>query len=182
MEAAHEALLRLMAKDPSLEPRHILLMTPDVARFTPLVLAVFERPGRSTDPRHLPIRVTDRTLRQRNPRVDLVFRLLALASSRLTRDDVLDLLLLPELAEHLELGGAQPQWRELEQAASAGDAIAITARPGATCDAAYSWRGLDRLLLGPELTDDFLGKRPSLVKEEDWRPRPRTASPTMCWH
>ncbi len=67
VEAAHEALLRLMAGDPSIEPRHILVMTPDVARFTPLVLAVFERPGRSSDPRHLPVRVTDRTLRQRNP-------------------------------------------------------------------------------------------------------------------
>ena len=159
VEAAHEALLRLMAKDPSLEPRHILLMTPDVARFTPLVLAVFERPGRSTDPRHLPIRVTDRTLRQRNPRVDLVFRLLALASSRLTRDDVLDLLLLPELAEHLELGGlTQPQWRELlEQAGICWGRDSDHRQAwGYPADAAYSWRwGLDRLLLGLELTDDF---------------------------
>ena len=159
VEAAHEALLRLMAKDPSLEPRHILLMTPDVARFTPLVLAVFERPGRSTDPRHLPIRVTDRTLRQRNPRVDLVFRLLALASSRLSRDDVLDVLLLPELAEHLELGGlTQPQWRELLDQAGIcwGRDGEHRQSWGYPADDTYTWRwGLDRLLLGLELNDAF---------------------------
>ncbi len=159
VEAAHDALLRLMADDPSLEPRHILLMTPDVARFTPLVLAAFERPGRSNDPRHLPVRVTDRTLRQRNPRVDLVFRLLQLASSRLSRDDVLDLLLLPELAEHLELGGlTQPQWRDLVSQAGVcwgrdGDHRQSWGYPAGDD---YSWRwGLDRLLLGLELSDDF---------------------------
>ena len=159
VEAAHEALLRLMAGDPSIEPRHILVMTPDVARFTPLVLAVFERPGRSSDPRHLPVRVTDRTLRQRNPRVDLVFRLLALASSRLSRDDVLDVLLLPELAEHLELSGlTQPQWRELLDQAGIcwgrdGDHRQSWGYPAGN---AYSWRwGLDRLLLGLELSDGF---------------------------
>ena len=159
VEAAHEALLRLMATDPSIEPRHILVMTPDVARFTPLVLAVFERPGRSSDPRHLPVRVTDRTLRQRNPRVDLVFRLLALASSRLSRDDVLDVLLLPELAEHLELGGlTQPQWRELLDQAGIcwGRDGEHRQSWGYPADDAYSWRwGLDRLLLGLELSDTF---------------------------
>ena len=159
VEAAHEALLRLMATDPSIAPRHILVMTPDVARFTPLVLAVFERPGRSSDPRHLPVRVTDRTLRQRNPRVDLVFRLLALASSRLSRDDVLDVLLLPELAEHLELGGlTQPQWRELLDQAGIcwGRDGEHRQSWGYPADDAYSWRwGLDRLLLGLELSDTF---------------------------
>ena len=159
VEAAHEALLRLMATDPSIEPRHILVMTPDVARFTPLVLAAFERPGRSSDPRHLPVRVTDRTLRQRNPRVDLVFRLLALASSRLSRDDVLDVLLLPELAEHLELGGlTQPQWRELLDQAGIcwGRDGEHRQSWGYPADDAYSWRwGLDRLLLGLELSDAF---------------------------
>ena len=159
VEAAHEALLRLMATDPSIEPRHILVMTPDVARFTPLVLAAFERPGRSSDPRHLPVRVTDRTLRQRNPRVDLVFRLLALASSRLSRDDVLDVLLLPELAEHLELGGlTQPQWRELLDQAGIcwGRDGEHRQSWGYPADDAYSWRwGLDRLLLGLELNDAF---------------------------
>ena len=159
VEAAHEALLRLMATDPSIEPRHILVMTPDVARFTPLVLAAFERPGRSSDPRHLPVRVTDRTLRQRNPRVDLVFRLLALASSRLSRDDVLDVLLLPELAEHLELGGlTQPQWRELLDQAGIcwGRDGEHRQSWGYPADDAYSWRwGLDRLLLGLELSDTF---------------------------
>ena len=159
VEAAHEALLRLMTADPSIEPRHILVMTPDVARFTPLVLAAFERPGRSSDPRHLPVRVTDRTLRQRNPRVDLVFRLLALASSRLSRDDVLDVLLLPELAEHLELGGlTQPQWRELLDQAGIcwGRDGEHRQSWGYPADDTYTWRwGLDRLLLGLELNDAF---------------------------
>ena len=159
VEEAHRALLALMAADPSLEPRHILVMTSDVARFTPLVVSVFERPGGQSDQRHLPVRVTDRTLRQRNPRIDLVFRLLELCGSRLNRDEVLDLLLLPEVASHLELSDLnQAQWRELLQASgiSWGRDGRHRSSWGYPDDEQHSWRwGLDRLLLGLQLHDPF---------------------------
>ena len=159
VEEAHNTVLALMAADPALEPRHVLLMTSDVARFTPLVQAVFERPGGSADPRHLPVRVTDRTLRQRNPRVDLVFRLLDLVGGRLDCEEVLDLLMLPEVAAHLELHGlSQPQWRSLLQAAGIrwGRDAQHRVRWGYPDDAQHSWRwGLDRLLLGLQLEDAF---------------------------
>lgn len=159
VEEAHRAVLALMAADPQLEPRHVLLMTSDVARFTPLVQAVFERPKGNADPRHLPVRVTDRTLRQRNPRIDLVFRLLDLVGARLDSEEVLDLLLLPEVAAHLELDGlSQPQWRSLLQAAGIrwGRDGTHRARWGYPAEGQHSWRwGLDRLLLGLQLEDDF---------------------------
>jgi exodeoxyribonuclease V gamma subunit len=159
VEEAHRAVLALMAQQPELEPRHVLLMTADVARFTPLVLAVFERPDGPADPRHLPVRVTDRTLRQRNPRIDLLFRLLQLAGGRLEREEVLDLLLLPPVASQLQLDDLpHHQWLELLEAAGItwGRDGEHRRNWGYGGDHLHSWRwGLDRLLLGIHLEDRY---------------------------
>ncbi|MFZ4803759.1 MAG: exodeoxyribonuclease V subunit gamma [Synechococcus lacustris] len=159
VEEAQRAVLELLRQDPSLEPRHVLLMSPDVARFAPLVQAIFERPGGNADPRHLPIRVTDRTLRQRNPQIDLAFRLLALAGSRLERHELLDLLLLPVVASQFQLELlSHHQWLGL-----LGRCGITWGRDGSHRQSwgyppgeAHSWQwGLDRLLLGIHLEDRF---------------------------
>jgi exodeoxyribonuclease V gamma subunit len=159
VEEAQRAVLELLRQDPSLEPRHVLLMSPDVARFAPLVQAIFERPGGNADPRHLPIRVTDRTLRQRNPQIDLAFRLLALAGSRLERHELLDLLLLPVVASQFQLELlSHHQWLGL-----LGRCGITWGRDGSHRQSwgyppgeAHSWQwGLDRLLLGIHLEDHF---------------------------
>ena len=159
VEEAHEAVLALMASDPSLQPREILLLTTDVARFAPLVLASFERPGGISDPRHLPIRVTDRTLRQRNAKIDLLFRLLALAGSRYELEAVLDLLLLPPVAEALQLNELEAQqWLRSIQALGVtwGRDAEHRQKWGYPICSQYSWQwGLDRLLLGLLLEDPF---------------------------
>lgn len=159
VEEAHEAVLALMARDPSLQPHQVLLLTTDVACFAPLVLATFEQPGGSSNPRHLPIRVTDRTLRQRNPQINLLFQLLALAGSRYEREAVLDLLLLPPVAQAMQLIDLEHhQWLHLIQA------VGITwgkdgnhrQQWGYPAGGENSWQwGLDRLLLGLLIEDPF---------------------------
>jgi exodeoxyribonuclease V gamma subunit len=96
VEVLREVVLGLLAADPTLEPRDILVACPDVETFAPLVSAAF---GLDTDahgdthPGHrLAVRLADRALRQVNPLLDVVSRLLELADARLTASEVLDLL------------------------------------------------------------------------------------------
>ena len=89
-----EIVLGLLADDPTLEPRDVLIACPDVETFAPLVSAVF---GLDSDdnghPGHrLAVRLADRALRQVNPLLDVAGRLLELADARLTASEVLDLL------------------------------------------------------------------------------------------
>jgi len=159
VEEARAAVLALMAADPSLEPRHVLLMTADVPRFAPLVLTVFERPRGPADPEHLPVRVTDRTLRQRNGQVNLVFQLLELAGSRLELEPVVDLLMAPDLAGRFGLEDLDHrQLLALLQATGLrwGRDGAHRRRWGYPADDSHTWRwALDRLLLGLHLQDPF---------------------------
>jgi exodeoxyribonuclease V gamma subunit len=94
VEVLREVVLGLLAADPTLEPRDVLVACPDVETFAPLVSAVF---GLDTDgnghPGHrLAVRLADRALRQVNPLLDVVGTLLELADARLTASEVLDLL------------------------------------------------------------------------------------------
>src|SRR4029079_3321458 len=90
--------LGLLAADPTLEPRDVLVACPDVETFAPLVSAAFGlgsdgSPAHSGHPGHrLAVRLADRALRQVNPLLDVAGRLLELADARLTASEVLDLL------------------------------------------------------------------------------------------
>ncbi|MEO6879728.1 MAG: exodeoxyribonuclease V subunit gamma [Mycobacteriaceae bacterium] len=92
VEVLRELLLRLFADDPTLEPRDVLVLCPDVETFAPLISATF---GLGADLPHpggaLRVRLADRSLRQTNPLLDVVAQLLDLAHSRVTASQVLDL-------------------------------------------------------------------------------------------
>lgn len=97
VEVLREALLGLFADDPTLEPRDVVVMCPDIEAFAPLVAATFGlAPADETEPeahpgRSLRVRLADRSLRQTNPLLALVSRLLELADGRVTASDVVDL-------------------------------------------------------------------------------------------
>ena len=90
-----DAVLHLLEDDPSLEPRDIIVMCPDIETFAPLIQATFGGrglEGESTDPeRTLEIRLADRALRQTNPVMGVLAEVLELASARITATEVLDL-------------------------------------------------------------------------------------------
>lgn len=95
VEVLRDAILHLLSADPTLEPRDVIVMCPDVETFAPLVQAVFaaEPPaslGDSVSP-EVRVRLADRSLRQTNPLLGTAAALLELAESRLTASQVLDL-------------------------------------------------------------------------------------------
>ena len=97
VEVLREVVLGLLADDPSLEPRDIVVMCPDIERFAPLVEAAFGLGGvtGSTDGWHpgqqLQVRLADRSLVQTNPILGVLERLLDLADGRASATAVLDL-------------------------------------------------------------------------------------------
>jgi exodeoxyribonuclease V gamma subunit len=94
VEVLREVITGLLQDHPTLQARDILVMCPDIEVFAPLVLANFGaaddlaagHPGAD-----LRVRLADRSLRQTNPVLDVVARMLALARSRVTSLQLLDL-------------------------------------------------------------------------------------------
>ena len=101
VEVVRDAILHLLADDPTLEPRDIVVMCPDIEVFAPLIHATFGA-GANEDEQDatlsagakridLHVRLADRSLRQTNPVLGVVAQLLDLAAGRLTASQVLDL-------------------------------------------------------------------------------------------
>src|SRR5439155_26438658 len=111
VEVLRDAILHLLVADPTLEPRDIVVMCPDIEAFAPLIHATFgaaegfdapdgdRNAGGAPGPAgvsgptrvDLRVRLADRSLRQTNPVLAVVGELLALASARVTAAQVLDL-------------------------------------------------------------------------------------------
>jgi len=94
VDVLREVLLGLLADDPTLEPRDILVMCPDVEAYAPLINADFGLGDvlRGAHPAHqLRMRLADRSLVQTNPLLGVASQLLTLAGSRVTASEVLDL-------------------------------------------------------------------------------------------
>ncbi len=107
VEVVRDAILHLLERDPTLEPRDVIVMCPDIETVAPLIQAAFGA-GRATDAddeddpgvvgngdgRRLPdlrVRLADRSLRQTNPVLGVVSLLLELADDRITASQLLDL-------------------------------------------------------------------------------------------
>jgi len=101
VEVLREAILHLLAADPTLEPRDVIVMCPDIETFAPLIQATFgagpTAPHEEQDelgelaPVDLRVRLADRSLRQTNPVLGVLAHLLELAAQRVTASQVLDL-------------------------------------------------------------------------------------------
>jgi len=98
VEALRESLLRWFADDPSLEPRDIRILTPDLETYAPLIDAVFARrsgPGTPTDQAQgpaIPVRIANLGLSRTNPVADALLRILELAEERVTAVRLFELL------------------------------------------------------------------------------------------
>ena len=92
VEVLREAVLGLLADDPTLEPRDVVVMCPDVETFAPLITAAFGGAGDGEHPGHrLQVRLADRALTQVNPLLGVLGTVLDLADARLTASELLDL-------------------------------------------------------------------------------------------
>ncbi|HXY46058.1 MAG TPA: exodeoxyribonuclease V subunit gamma, partial [Acidimicrobiales bacterium] len=95
VEVIRDSILHLLDADPTLEPRDVIVMCPDIDTFAPLIQATFGNyDPEDTDTRALPdlrVRLADRSLRQTNPVLGVVAELLDIAVGRVTATQVLDL-------------------------------------------------------------------------------------------
>jgi exodeoxyribonuclease V gamma subunit len=104
VEVLRDAVLHLLADDPTLEPRDVIVMCPDIEAFAPLLHATFGAgdaidetgsgppgDGAGPAPTDLRVRLADRALRQTNPVLGAMAHLLELGTARVTASEVLDL-------------------------------------------------------------------------------------------
>ena len=159
VEVLREVLLGLLADDPTLEPRDVLVMCPDIETFAPLIAAAFGLGATTTDavptPAHrLRVRLADRSLRQTNPL--LAVRRRAARAGRRAGSPPRRCSTSPRCAPVRRRFGFDDD--ELERLARLGRRVrgalgtgrraprAVSARPASRQN---TWRaGLDRLLLG----------------------------------
>ncbi len=90
VEILYDNILAMFDEDPALEPRDILVMTPDIEKYTPYIHAVFGTP--EDESLAIPYSIADRTVRMQSQLLSGFFDILELPRSRLKASDVLDLL------------------------------------------------------------------------------------------
>jgi exodeoxyribonuclease V gamma subunit len=99
VEVVRDAVWHLLADDPTLEPRDVIVMCPDIEAYAPLIQAVFGEPRSGAGPGGaVRVRLADRSLLQTNPLLAVSGRLLELAAGRVTATDLLDLAGRPAVA------------------------------------------------------------------------------------
>jgi exodeoxyribonuclease V gamma subunit len=168
VEVLRDAILHVLAEDETLEPRDVIVMCPDIETFAPLIQATFgagdvaaedddERPARESQP-DLRVRLADRSLRQTNPLLGVVARLIDLAAERVTASEVLDVVDREPVRRRFGLDDDDVARLE-EWVADSGVRWGLDAahRAPFKLDAleAGTWRaGLDRVLLGVAMTEE----------------------------
>ncbi|MBD8626821.1 exodeoxyribonuclease V subunit gamma [Oxalobacteraceae sp. CFBP 8753] len=97
IEVLHDQLLSWFADDPTLRPRDVVVMVPDIDAFSPAIHAVFDQ-HRRHDPRHIPFEIGDVRDRSVNPLLVSLEWLLRLPQQRCRQSEVRDLLDVPAVA------------------------------------------------------------------------------------
>ncbi len=149
VEVLHDQLLALFETWRDLRPSDVLVMTPDIATYGPLIEAVFDGVPRE---RRIPFSVADQGVRAENPLVEAFFELLDLGGGRFDAAQVLGLLDMPAMRrrfglteDDLECVRRWVRDVEIRWGIDAGTKSAW----GLPATAEHTWRaGLDRLLLG----------------------------------
>ncbi|VXC59714.1 RecBCD enzyme subunit RecC [Pseudomonas sp. 8Z] len=91
VEVLHDQLLDRFSADPSLRPRDVIVMVPDINAYAPHIQAVFGQYGKD-DPRFIPFTLADQGMRGKEPLVIALEHLLRLPDSRFSVSEILDLL------------------------------------------------------------------------------------------
>jgi exodeoxyribonuclease V gamma subunit len=156
VEVLQDHLLDWFQRDPTLKPRDILVMTPDIEAYAPAIQAVFETP--ETEAQRIPFSLADRAARRESRVVDTFLRLLALPDTRLTAPEVLAPLETPAVLARF---GFDENDAELlrrwvrETNIRWGRDAAHKKSLGLPALTENTWQhGLDRLLLGHALPGD----------------------------
>jgi exodeoxyribonuclease V gamma subunit len=171
VQVLRDAIFHLLADDPTLREEDIVVLSPAIGRFAPLVEAGFgpsagDPAGATGDatPR-LFYRVTDRSLRESYPTLVALDALLALISGRFTASEMLEFIWLPAVRKRFGFGdsalGTIADW-----VTRANVRWGIDARQRERSDippeyTANSWQAaIDKVLMGVAVSDDGIGLAP----------------------
>lgn len=89
LEVLRDHLRAHFERDPTLEPRDVIVFTPDIERYAPAIDAVFAESA-ARDDRSIPFRIADRRTVRASEVAESFFALLDLCESRLYLSEVLD--------------------------------------------------------------------------------------------
>ena len=150
VEVVHDQLLALFEQDHSLEPRDVVVMSPNIDTYAPFIDAVFG--GAAEQLPRIPYRIADRAVRATDDVVDAFLMLLETVRGRMPASAVLDLLGLAPVGERFGLVpddlDVVRHWIQ-ESGIRWGVDAAHREQTGQPRLAHNTWRfGLDRLLLG----------------------------------
>lgn len=160
VEVLREVLVGLLEDDPTLEPRDILVMCPDIDTYAPLFQAAFGLGGvvEHGHPAHrLRVRLADRGLAQTNPFLAVAAQVIAIAGGRATLTEILDLASMPPVRHRFGFGDDElatiATWTE-QSGVRWGLHEGLRAAYGLESFPQNTWRaGLDRLLVGVAMSE-----------------------------
>lgn len=167
VEVLREVILGLLADDPTLEPRDVLVMCPDIESYVPLLTAAFgmgalggeESPSTQVHPGHqLRVVLADRAPAQTNELLGVLSRVLAIAGGRAEASEVLDLMAVPAVRRRFGFSDDDLE-RITEWVTESGVRWAFDARHREAYGLGQvvhdTWRfGIDRILAGVAVSDD----------------------------
>ncbi|MEI5673160.1 MULTISPECIES: exodeoxyribonuclease V subunit gamma [unclassified Nocardioides] len=159
VDVLREVLVGMLQDDPTLEPRDILVMCPDIETYAPLISAGFGLATHEGHPAHeLRVKLADRALTSTNPLLSVADVLLELSGGRVTAADVLDLAAREPVRQRFGFTDDELD-RVGRWVARAGVRWGLDARSRAAFRMDgfphNTWRtGLDRILLGVAMSGD----------------------------
>ena len=150
VEVLYDQLLNCFETMPNLQPRDIIVMTPEIEKYAPLIRGVFGYPEK--DSMRIPYSLADRHPRSESLPIDTFLTLLDLPGSRYTAPQIFALLGSRALRRRFHFSDEDlsliRDWIE-ETAIRWGVDAADRTRAGLPALDANTWRhGLNRLLLG----------------------------------
>jgi len=155
VQTLHDRLLAMFAADPTLRPRDVAVMMPDVAVYRPAIEAVFG--GLSEhDPRFIPYNLGDVAASAAHPAAQLFLGLLDAPASRWRMSEIVDVLAVPGVMRRLDLDAASVEQlsRQLREAGVRwGEDEHARAQVGGYREFSFAF-GLDRMLAGFACGDD----------------------------
>ena len=149
VQTLHDRLLAMFAADPSLQPRDVAVMMPDVAGYRPAIEAVFGGVPEH-DARFIPYNLGDVAASAAHPAVRLFLALLDAPASRWKCSEIVDVLAVPGVMRRLDLDAAQLEQLSKQLRESGvrwGEDERARAQTGGYREFSFAF-GLDRMLAG----------------------------------
>ncbi|MEW5755996.1 MAG: exodeoxyribonuclease V subunit gamma [Pseudomonadota bacterium] len=149
VQVLHDQLLDLFQRRPGLQPREIVVLTPEIDTYAPYIEAVF---GTAAEGRKIPWSIADRSAQAEHPILQTFLQLFRLPSARMTASEVLGILEVPAVYRHYGLDETAleriKQWVQ-ESGIRWGLDAQARAELGQPCGEAFTWAfGLRRMMLG----------------------------------